>query len=69
MTTAQSYLELVCLIFQHYCQLTPVHCEVLLSSMNDIFVSFARRGGVIDLPGDAVGVAKGVVRTLDLNID
>lgn len=51
-------------------QLTSaVHCEALFSSTNDIFVSFARNGGVTDLPGEAVGVAKGVVRRLDLKID
>lgn len=48
-------------------QLTlTVHFAFEFSSLEDILGSFARRGGVTDRPGDAEGVAKGVVRRLDL---
>jgi len=39
------------------------------SSMKVIRLSLGRRGGVIDLPGDAEGVATGVGRKLLLRID
>jgi len=39
------------------------------TSLKDILGSFARSGGVTDRPGDAEGVARGVVRRLDLRID
>lgn len=42
---------------------------LLICSIKEILASLGRKGGVIDLPGETEGEARGVVRALDLKMD